>query len=337
MVRGISNMLKSGVSVVVCCYNSVEIIVPTIKALSRQEVPPGIEYEVILVDNNCTDNTVQLAKETWKSPSFPLRIVKEMEPGLIYARKTGVKSARYDILLFVDDDNILNPDWVTKLYHLYQEMPKVAIIGGYNQALIQGNKPSWFDRFEKVYACGPRDDKPGPNPIFLFGAGLSFRTEVLKSVFSSDLPLFLVGRTKNTLTRGEDTEMSLRCRLLGWDSYYDSSLRLQHNLLPKRVNWNYVWQARKGGGTARIILKIYRDLVNRQEPWDFSRFVRYVLREWRQYFKKYKKDSFHIKKPGTESSFAYSWLWGMTRGLWIYRKTYPRIRMDIIEHFKKYK
>jgi glycosyltransferase involved in cell wall biosynthesis len=334
MVPGISNMLKPGVSVVVCCYNSGEVIVPTIKALSRQEVPPDIEYEVILVDNNCTDNTVQLSKDTWKNPSFPLRIVKEKEPGLIYARKTGVKSARYDILLFVDDDNILNPDWVTKLYHLYQEMPKVAIIGGYNQALIQGNKPSWFDRFENVYACGPRDDKPGLNPQFLFGAGLSFRTRIIKSVLFSDLPLFLVGRTKNTLIRGEDTEMSLRCLLLGWDSYYDSSLRLQHNLLSKRVNWNYVCQAKKGGGTARVVLKMYRDLLNNTEPWCFSMFVRHVLREWKKHFIKHKKNIFHFKKPGSEASFQFYWLLGVSRGLFLYRKTYHRIREKISEYFK---
>ncbi len=327
--------LKPGVSAVVCCYNSAEIIVPTIEALSRQEVPASIEYEVILVDNNCTDNTVQLAKEAWQNQSYPLRIVEEKEPGLIYARKTGVKSASYDILLFVDDDNILNPDWVTKLYHLFQEMPQVAIIGGYNQALIHGSKPAWFDRFESVYACGPRDDKPGLNPQKLFGAGVSFRTGVINSVLFSDLPLFLVGRTKSTLIRGEDTEMSLRCLLLGWNSYYDTSLRLQHNLLPRRLTWDYVCQTKKGGGTARIILKIYRDLLKHQEPWNFTKFVRYVLREWRQYFKKYKKASFNIKKPGAESSFSYYWLLGMTRGLWIYRATYPRIRMDILEHFKK--
>lgn len=326
--------LKPGVSVVVCCYNSAEIIVPTVEALSRQEVPPGIEYEVILVDNNCSDNTVQLANATWKNSSFPLRIVKEKDPGLIYARKTGVKNARYDILLFVDDDNILNPDWVTKLYHLYREMPNVAIIGGYNQALIQGNKPSWFDRFEYVYACGPRDDKAGLNPQFLFGAGLSFRTAVIKSVLFSDLPLFLVGRTKNTLVRGEDTEMSLRCLLLGWDSYYDCSLRLQHNLLSKRVNWNYVCQAKKGGGTARVVLKMYRDLLNNTEPWRFSRFARDVLQEWKKYFIKHKKNSFHFKRPGSEVSLQFYWLLGVSRGLFLYRKTYHRIRERISEYFK---
>ena len=60
------NKVTPGVSVVVCCYNSADVIIPTMTALSRQDVPHGIGFEVLLVDNNCTDNTVQLALKIWK-------------------------------------------------------------------------------------------------------------------------------------------------------------------------------------------------------------------------------------------------------------------------------
>ena len=327
--------LKPGVSAVVCCYNSAEIIVPTIESLSRQEVPPGIGYEVILVDNNCTDNTVRLAKDTWRDIPYPLRIVKEKEPGLIYARKTGVKNAEYDILLFIDDDNILNPDWVAKLYRLYGEMPDVGMIGGYNEALIQGDKPRWFDRYQFAYACGPRAKEPGLNPKKLFGAGLSFRTEAAKSVLFSDLPFFLVGRTGDILMRGEDTEMALRCRLMGWDSYYDSSLRLRHNLLPGRLTWNYLCRTRKGDGAASIILRMYRDLAENRELRSFSRLVRIVLEEWKTFFTKHKRYIFYIKTQGLDSSAFFYRLWGVTLGLFLYRKSYENIQASIMDYFSR--
>ena len=76
----------------------------------------------------------------------------------------GVKNAIYDILLFVDDDNILAHDWVKKLSRLYWEMPRVGAVGGYNEALLHDVKPEWFDRFQSVYACGPRDETAGLNP-----------------------------------------------------------------------------------------------------------------------------------------------------------------------------
>ena len=253
--------LKPGVSVVVCCYNSGHVVNPTIDALAHQEVPPGAGYEVILVDNNCTDDTLQKAQKAWRNQTHPLRIVKESEPGLIYARKTGVSHALYNILLFVDDDNILEPGWITRLRDIYREMPNVGAVGGYNEAFYLGDAPDWFDRYCEVYACGPRDDCSRLNPKKVFGAGMSFRTSVIKSILFSDLPFFLVGRTKNILTRGEDTEMSLRCRLMGWDIYYDDSLRLRHCLTSGKLNWSYVCRARKLGGSAGIILQIYNFLL----------------------------------------------------------------------------
>jgi len=326
--------LKPGVSAVVCCYNSADVIVPTVRALAGQDVPPGAGYEVLLVDNNCTDNTVQLAKEAWNNPGYPLRIIKEKTPGLIYARKAGVKSAVYDILLFVDDDNILAPDWVEKLSRFYREMPRVGAVGGHNEALLQGERPGWFDRFQNVYACGPRDVGAGVDPRKKFGAGLSFRTGVIRSILFSGPPLFLVGRTKNALIRGEDTEMSLRCVLMGWEFYYDPSLKLQHNLLPQRVNWDYVCRARKGGGVSGIILKIYFDLLENKEPGDYGAVVRFVLRKWKEYILQYKRRIFFINKEGTDTSFWFYRLLGMSRGLVTYRKTYRHIRRQIVDHFK---
>ena len=323
--------LKPGVSVVICCFNSAEVITPTITSLSNQEVPPGAGYEVILVDNNCSDDTVQLAENAWQNPTYPLKIIKEDKTGLIFARQKGVLYAGYDILLFIDDDNILNSDWVKKLTRIYKTMPGVGTAGGFNHALIQGDKPAWFDGFRTVYACGP---VVGGKIQLPFGAGLSFRTAVIKEVFSSGLPLYLVGRTKNTLLRGDDTEMYLRARLMGWNFYYDSSLELQHYLLARRINWDYICRARKGGGLAGTILNMYTRLLNGGEPFSYRQFARSVLNKWKQYFKEHKWKAFLIKKEGSEASFQFYRLFGMTKALFFYRKDYGTIRRRLLEHFK---
>lgn len=338
MTDTLESPLRPGVSAVVCCYNSSGVIVPTVKALAAQAVPPDTGYEVILVDNNCTDNTVRLAEEAWKegqNTGYPIRVIKESEPGLIYARKAGVKHAGYDILLFVDDDNILSPGWVEKLSRLYREMPRVGAVGGYNEALLPGGKPDWFDRFQGVYACGPRDETARINPKKIFGAGLSFRTGVVRSILFSGLPLFLVGRTGNALVRGEDTEMSLRCMLMGWDFYYEPDLKLQHYLLPGRVNWNYVRRARKGGGISSIILRMYRDLLKNKDPLSYGGVVRLVAQKWKEYIFQNKWRMFFIKKEGSDTSFLFYRLLGMSRGLSAYRKAYNQIRQGIIDHFKQ--
>ncbi len=330
-----SPTLKPGVSVIVCCYNSSAVIVPTITALSEQKIPEGSGYEVILIDNNCTDNTVALANQHWTKSRDLLRVIQEEKPGVMHARLTGIKSARYEIILFVDDDNVLNRDWVIRLSRLYKENSRVGAIGGYNRASFFGEKPDWFDRVEGVYACGPRDVQAGLNPKKMFGAGLSFRTQALKSTLFSDLPLFLVGRTKNALIRGDDTEISLRFRLMGWDFYYDDSLVLEHNLSDQRLNWRYVTQARKKGGEVSLILKVYRDILSGRKPLGYWEAVQLVLRKWKNYFKVNKLNLFRIRKAGSDSSIRFFRLVGMSRGLFLGKKKYTEIRQRIVEHYEK--
>ncbi len=55
-----------GVSVIICCYNSSSRIIPTLQNLVKQRVPNHIPWEVIVVNNASTDNTGEVAKETWQ-------------------------------------------------------------------------------------------------------------------------------------------------------------------------------------------------------------------------------------------------------------------------------
>ncbi len=335
-------ILKPGVSVVVCCYNSAEVIVPTIKALSRQEIPPGIGYELILVNNNCTDNTLCLAKKALENTSHPLQIVIETEPGLIHARKTGVFNAKYQILLFIDDDNILAPDWIGCLLDLYSRQPEVGGIGGYIEPLLAGEKPAWFDKFSGMYACTPPHENPEVSAFkqTLFGAGLSFRTDVLRSVFASALPLFLAGRTQGTLSRGDDSEICLRVGLLGWKLWYESSLKLKHYILEPRINWAYVLQARRGGGHADIILKIYGDLLEGKKILTYSELSAYISSLWQEFWQlriKY-EDLAALSREGTNPSVRYHYLQGLTEGFFeMDKQEYNKIREKIVGFFPKRK
>ncbi len=331
--------LEHGVSAVVCCYNSAEVIAPTINALAGQEVPAGAGYEVILVDNGCTDDTVSQAENSWKNPLYPLRIVSEPEPGLIHARKTGVMSARYEFLLFVDDDNILEPGWVETLLDLYPRMPGTAAIGGYNEPLCEGEKPAWFDEFASMYACTPQRENPGQSAAkpTLFGAGLSFRTSVIRSIFASPAPLYLVGMKKDALSRGEDSEICLRTGLMGWDLWYEKTLKLKHFILKRRLNWDYVLQCRRGGGNADIILKIYHDLANKKIPLPYRQLSIYISALWEEFWQnrvKY-KDLGKLKKEGDGVALRYHYLQGLTEGFLSWEeKDYNEARKNISEFFK---
>jgi len=345
MVPGTNNTLKPGVSVVICCYNSAGVIIPAINSLSAQYVPPGAGYEVILVDNNCTDETVRMAENSWKNPTAPLRIVKESRPGLIYARMAGVLQVRYQILLFVDDDNILEPAWVERLIEIYANRPEVGGVGGFNEPLFEGERngewvrPEWFENFSGMYACTPPYENPEVSAFkqTLFGAGLSLRTHVARSVFDSPLPLFLVGRTKGTLNRGDDSEICLRVGLLGWKLWYEPTLKLKHYILKERVNWEYVLQARRGGGHADIILKIYRDMLEGNTPLKHSQLSIYISSLWEEFWQNRVKhtDLEKLIHEGDNVALRHHYLLGLTEGfLKMDKHDYDTTREKIIEFFQ---
>jgi len=324
---------QAGVTAIVCCHNSAAVITPTLKALSRQEIPSACGYEVILVDNNCSDETVELARQAWQGMGFPLRIEREDTPGLIHARKRGVAAARYDVVMFVDDDNALAPDWVVKIRALFRERPDVGIIGGRNIADIQGAKPWWFDRFESMYACGPRAEAAALNPKKNFGAGLAFRTPLIRSVLFSELPLFLTGRTGAQLTLGEDSEMVMRSQLLGWDFFYDPSLILRHRILGKRLQWAYLKELAGEGGKAWILLHIYQRLLEKKEPLTGGLLFWEILGRWLRFIKKHRWKIFTKAGEGAWSSIGYARLLGMKRGWWQTKGRYMAIRKQIMNHF----
>src|SRR3990170_5274074 len=94
------------VSLIIPVYNEEESIVKCLESIVNQEEKPD---EIIVVDNNCTDKTAEIAQK------FGARIVKEKKQGMIYTRNTGFDSAQYEILAKTDADAILPSNWISKI------------------------------------------------------------------------------------------------------------------------------------------------------------------------------------------------------------------------------
>ncbi|MEW6747493.1 MAG: glycosyltransferase [Planctomycetota bacterium] len=331
-VKNSETLLTPGVSVVICSHDSAEVIVPTVEALALQELPEGLPYEVILVDNNCTDDTVELVRRHWNSSVGELRVIEETRPGIIHARRRGVLEARHDIIVFADDDNILARDWIRRAVAIFAAKPRAGAVGGYNEPLVDGEKPEWFERYQAVYACGTQAPRSGPvtrTRKMLFGAGLAIRTHVVRSILTEGPPLVLVGRTGKQLLRGDDSEICMRCVLKGWELWYESSLCLKHHLLPRRVTWDYIRQARQRGAAAQLILGVYQRIIDGRPPRYFLRTLRDLLRAWKKYWSKKPGK----RAPGTQADFEYCSLVGRTRGLLRLGWRYNTIQRMLIEAF----
>ena len=123
--------MPSGVSVIICCYNSAERLPETLRHLSAQKVPEGLPWEVVLVDNASKDDTVATARRCWPaSTPAELRVVVEPEAGLSHARLRGIRGARYDLISFLDDDNWAAADWIERVHALFSSRPDLGACGG---------------------------------------------------------------------------------------------------------------------------------------------------------------------------------------------------------------
>src|ERR1700679_3060772 len=103
--------MKKGISVIICCYNSAKRLTQTLDHIFRQK-NLVFDWEVIVVDNASTDSTSLIAEQLLSASLHKdkFKIVFEVTPGLIFARKKGVSVAQFDRLLFCDDDNWLAHD-----------------------------------------------------------------------------------------------------------------------------------------------------------------------------------------------------------------------------------
>ena len=245
-----------GVSIIVCCYNSVGRVGKTLKHLACMNLVS--ETELIVVDNNSNDGTVAVVEEKWKelkSP-FPLHLVKESRPGLSYARKKGVVSARYDHILFCDDDNFLSPDYLALGYEFMTTNPDVGALFGYSRPFFESPPPQWIYDYLEAYAVGPNglESREVHPPIVPWGAGLWMPKKFLDHVWPDKRESKLADRTGKSLSSGGDTELCYWAKELGYKWYFLKEMTFEHLVPKKRMNKKYLRELfyRFGEAEARI-------------------------------------------------------------------------------------
>jgi glycosyltransferase involved in cell wall biosynthesis len=256
--------MAQGISIIICCYNSAERIGETLQYLARQQAHATYGLELVLVDNNCTDNTVAKSHQVWaglKNP-FPLHVVTEQRAGLSFARECGVRSSSYEYLIFCDDDNWLTEDYVDRVFVFLSTHAEYAAIGGRIEARFEPGTqvPDWFSKEAKNFAVGKQALQSGDitSRGFLWGAGLAFRKDAYLKVTNASVPMFLEDRKGRALSSGGDGELGFRWVIVGYKLYYMDDLILYHFIPPFRLSEVYLNSLLQGHDACSAILKIYR-------------------------------------------------------------------------------
>lgn len=220
-------------SIIICTYNRDKYIGPLLESIAKNDYPKN-DYEILLVDNNCTDNTRSVCENFVKShPDIIFRYVIETEQGLSAARNKGIKEAKGEIIIYVDDDALVDTNYIRSFAEHFIAHPETMAAGGPIEPLYETEEPLWMSPYTKALLTGwmnygdyvreyPQGRYPG-------GGNAAYRKKVFDKIglFNTEL-----GRKGSALLASEEKDIFDKMHSLGMKIEYLPTPIL-HHIIPQ--------------------------------------------------------------------------------------------------------
>lgn len=221
---------------------------------------PASDWELLLVDNASSPPIAA-------ADVAPARVIVEPQLGLTHARRRGLREARGEVLVLVDDDNVLAADYLEQVVALFAAHPRVGAIGGRSLPEFETEPPAWVREFDNLLACrdlgaapllshglrpagAPHNQYPACAPI---GAGMALRRAAAEA-WLEQAGSAITDRQGDRLTSGGDNDIVLAAMRAGWEVGYFPQLTLTHLIPSARTTPEYL--ARLNEGIARSWVQV---------------------------------------------------------------------------------
>lgn len=238
----------------------------------------NFKYEIIVVDNNSTDNTIDIVN------SFNIkniRIVKEEKQGLLYARDRGIKESQYEIIFFINDDILVMPNWITSHLKIFSENPKVGLAAAPLKFPNEYKISPLIDHFSEMYAvCKEIQNKD----FFIVGMQV-LRKETYEFLYKNGYKQKLIGRSVNPFAGGEDIEFSLSLRYTPYICAKNNESYGIHYLGEDRLNMYNLLKLKQASGFILATIAPYRYVYKTR----FTSYYYYLIRTILAYFSTFLK------------------------------------------------
>lgn len=248
------------VSVVLSTYNRADRLPAALAALLDQA--GNVPYEVIVVDNNSSDDTADVVRRIVAASAGRVRYAFEPRQGLSHGRNTGISLARSPIIALTDDDVRVSPDWIVQLRRAFDEHPEAGYVGGRVLPVWLSPAPAWLTTAHwaplalQDYGSDPRVSGR-ERAVCLVGANLAFRKRVFDRVglFTASL-----GRVKDGIGSTEDHDMQLRAWRAGMHGLYIPAVVSHADVTADRLEKRYHRRWHQGHGRHCALMRL-RELV----------------------------------------------------------------------------
>jgi glycosyltransferase involved in cell wall biosynthesis len=225
---------------IICTYNRAKYIGNLLESVAKNDLAKS-EYEIVLVDNNCTDNTREICEAFAKAhKDVNFRYVLEPEQGLSAARNKGIKEAKGDVIAYIDDDALVDT-WYLRTYAEWFAMhPETMACGGPIEPLYETEEPSWMTPYTKAlltawmnYGDKVREYPKGRYPG---GGNAAYRKEVFDKVGLFNTAL---GRKGGNLMGSEEKDIFDKMHALGMQVLYLPTPVLHHIIPQTKLEPDY--------------------------------------------------------------------------------------------------
>lgn len=258
--------MTPGVSVIICTYNGAKRITETLNFLVAQIVPDYIPWEIIIVDNASTDNTLNIATTFLRKNNLngiKCSFLKENIAGKNYAFKKGLKAALYQYLLTCDDDNWLDENYIANAFTIMNGDRKIGALGGFG--ILEPEQPAKLkeEDLKKITVYGSQTWAVTEH--WVYGAGSIYRTEILIELIDRGWQQITTGRSGSKLICGEDVEICFIMYLQGYKILADDCLTFKHFVPLARQSKAYILNLAFWMSYTNVLLNSYYAIVHNYE------------------------------------------------------------------------
>jgi glucosyl-dolichyl phosphate glucuronosyltransferase len=253
-------------TICICTYNRAERLSVALDALKKLKNERRIEMQILIIDNNSTDNTRETVERY--SGSLPILYLFEHEQGLSHARNRALSECHADFLLFTDDDVTVDPFWLDEFIKTAQEFPEADYFGGKVIPCWSNGRPRWLKDENMAllsglfvnYDLGTNTRLYTSNDPLPYGASFG----VTRKLFEQLKPFCTkLGVKGNIPGRGEEAEYLARAMNQGFRGAYVGSALCYHWVDPIRLNLRYMYKYGVQKGIAEKLTCPVRNIKGR--------------------------------------------------------------------------
>jgi glycosyltransferase involved in cell wall biosynthesis len=258
--------------VIVPTFNRASSLRRLIASLNALLSSKSINAEILIVDNGSTDDTAGvLAQATGECTKFSLKVLHESRQGKSNALNRGLSSAQGKILLIVDDDVVVHPEWLVSHMESYRITSFDVVQGRVLPAVDLYGRPADPKKLREynIPVCDYGEEMRECRG--LTGSNISFKREVFDKVGWFDTRL-----GPGAAGFSEDTEYSIRIRKAGFKIGYTPHAVVYHELSPTRYGREYNRRVEYRKGLSRSVYRTDSILL-RVLPNLAANCLRYVV------------------------------------------------------------